>query len=547
VRYERFIDRHPEARGLAPIANIGLIAVGSVLLIACFNVAGLMLARSFERRRDIGVRAALGAGRWRLARALLTEGLLLAVIAGAAALLLAYWSASILSAFSLPAPIPQRLHFVTDWRLVGFAVLVSALAALIPSLAPIWQIARADLTQWSRAGQTAGAAGLGQRRTRRVFVLLQVAGSTLFLTTALMTATAFRGAWQLDPGFDVDRTAVLTVSPTSFGATPAAALATMRAVAARVAGAPGVEAVTVTDRAPYQLGVARQMQVSADGRDCASGGCTAMSITRIDRGYFSTSTRRVVAGTPSDADDSAQASSIVINQAAADRLWPGETPIGKSFRVDGVWREVRGVVTNAQPAQNVTESPTAFLPFERGGAGGSLAVIVRGHGDARALIAPMRDALRGIDPALPIQSIQTMDERMALPLWMPRTILGFFTICATLAVLLSTVGLFGVTYFAVNQRRREFGVRSALGASIADVRRLVLGETIRLAAPGVALGLAAAFGTMLIARATLPSVPALGLAPYGLAMVIQVLVALAAGWSPARRAAKAQPVEVLRE
>ena len=547
VRYERFIDLHPEARGLAPIAWIGLIAVGSVLLIACFNVAGLMLARSFERRRDIAVRAALGASPWRLARALLTEGLLFAVVAGAAALLLAYWSAFLLSAFSLPAPIPQRLHFVTDWRLVGFAVLASALAALIPSLAPMWQVARADLTQWSRAGHTAGGAGVGQRRTRRVFVLLQVAGSTLFLTTALMTATAFRGAWHLDPGFDVNRTAVLIVSPTSFGATPAVALETMRAVAARVASAPGVEAVTVTDRAPYQIGVNRQTLVSADGRDCASGGCTPMTITRIDRGYFSTSTRRVISGTASDADDAAAAVAVVINQAAADRLWPGGTPVGQSFRGDGVWREVRGVVTNAEPAQNVTESPTAFLPFERGGASGALAVIARGRGDARALLAPLRDALRRVDAALPIQSLQTMDERMALPLWMPRTILGFFTACATLAVLLSTVGLFGVTYFAVNQRRHEFGVRSALGASIADVRRLVLGETIRLAAPGVALGLVAAFGTVLIARATLPSVPALGLAPYGLAMVIQVLVALAAGWEPARRAAKAQPVEVLRE
>jgi predicted permease len=549
VRYERFVDKHPEARGLEPIAEVGLVAVGTVLLIACFNVAGLMLARAVERRRDIGVRAALGASRWRLTRSLLTEGLLFAAISGVAALLLASWSASLLSAFSLPAPIPQRLHFVTDWRLVGYALLGSTLAALLPALAPMWQVARHDLAPWARAGQTAGGGTFGHRRTRRAFVVLQVAGSTLFLTTALMTAVAFRGVLDLDPGFDVDRTAVLTASPTTYGDTDAEALLTMREVAARVARQPGVEAVTVTDRAPFGIGAPPRIDASPDGRDCADGACTPLIVTHVDEHYFAASHRRTVAGRPWPTGASLDPLSVVVNESAAQRLWPAGSAIGQSFRdvTANRWRVVIAVVSDASLGMTAAEGPSVFLPFEDDTRIGSIAVVARHRDSAAAVVGPMREALQAVDPSVPIQSLQTMRERMALPTWMPRTILGFFSVCALLAVVLSTVGLFGVTYFAVNQRRREFGVRSALGATLGDVRRLVVGETVRLAAPGVVLGLVAAFGTVMVARATLPAVPALGPWPYVLAALIQVAVVLAAGLPPARRASSTSPIEVLRE
>jgi hypothetical protein len=364
-----------------------------------------------------------------------------------------------------------------------------------------------------------------------------------------MTASAFRDAWHLDPGFDIAHTAVLTAGPAQYGATREAALETMRAVAERVAAAPGVRAVTIIDRAPYQVGYPVLLNASTDGRDCADGGCTRLTVTRVDRGYFDVSSRRLVAGQLPEPGHDLDSTRVVINEAAAGRLWPGRPAVGSSFKdaATGLWREVSAVVANTEAALGIAEPPLVLLPLDPAGAGGSLSVIARGDGPAASLVGPMRDALRSVDAALPVQSLQTMDERMALPLWLPRTTLGFFTVCAALAVLLSTVGLFGVTYFAVNQRRREFGVRSALGATVGDLRRLVLGETVRLAAPGVALGLALAMGTGLVAESLLTSIPAPGLAPYGLAVLIQVGVTIAAGWSPARRAASAAPVEVLRE
>ncbi|MEZ5320386.1 MAG: FtsX-like permease family protein [Vicinamibacterales bacterium] len=550
VRYERFVDRHPEARGLATVAGIGLLAVGAVLLIACFNVAGLMLARALERRRDLSVRAALGASRWRLARSLLTEGLVFATIGGAAALLLAAWSASLLSAFSLPAPIPQRLHFVTDWRLVAFSAVAALVAALVPALAPMWQLARTDLARWSRLGGTAGAGAFGQRRARRGFVLLQIAGSTLFLATALVTVNAFRDAWSIDAGFDADRTAVLTLDPAQYDVTPADALMLVAQMADRLRATPGVEAVGLTDRPPFAVGITPAHRISADGRDCASGGCETAGVIRADAGYFRTTARGPVAGDVPDAgpwrdrpDDVA-----AVNEAAAARLWPGQSPIGRSFKDDteGRWREVVAVLPDATVAFGRAATPQLYLPLSAADGAGGLGIIARGASDATALLAPMREAARAVAPTVPVQAVQTLAERVALPLWLPRTTISFFGLCALLAVALSTVGLFGVTYYAVNQRRREFGVRSALGASTRDVGRMIVAETLRLAAPGVLLGVLAAILVVVINRAALSGLDAPGPLPFVAAVAIQFAVTAAAAWSPARRAARANPLEVLR-
>lgn len=548
VRYERFIDRHPEARGLAPVAAVGMVAVGSVLLIACFNVAGLMLARSLERRREISVRAALGASRWRIARALLTEGLLFGAIGGAAALLLATWSADLLAAFSLPAPVPQRLHFVIDWRLLLYAAAVSLVASVIPALAPLWHVTRSDLAHWSRPGATAGADGTGQRRARRAFVLLQVAGSTLFVAISLLTLSAFRDAWRLDSGFDPDRTAVLLVDPIRYGAAPAEALRTTRDIAERVARVPGVTAAAVADRAPYQVGAQQRSQIAAERSDCTTAACQNVNVTRVDRTYFATTSRPLLAGrggpegpvTPDEA---------IISESLAARLWPGAVPLGQSVwdATSETWRTVVGVARDTQTSfLGQTATSEMYLPIEPTSVSAGLAVIVRTNGSARELLGPIRDVVASVDDALPVQSLQTMTDRMALPLWLPRTTLGFFSLCAGLAVILSSVGLFGVTYYAVQQRRREFGVRSALGATPADVKRQVLSETFRLSAPGTALGLAAAVGVAILARSALPAFPAFSLLPVVVAALLQSAVALAAGWAPAHRAAGANPVDVLR-
>ena len=230
----------PELRRIAQFAWIGLAVVGIVLLIACFNVAGLLLARATERQREIGVRTALGATRGRILRQLLVEGVLLAAISGAAALILAAWSADLLSAFSLPSPIPQRLHFVIDARIVGFTLALVALAGVLPALIPAVQASRSDVRQVMGSQPVIG---VRRSRVRNLFVLAQVAGSTLFLAAALLFVRSFWNAASFAPGFDVDHTLVLELNPASFGYDAERAQGLFGSLVERLRGVRGIEAV----------------------------------------------------------------------------------------------------------------------------------------------------------------------------------------------------------------------------------------------------------------------------------------------------------------
>ncbi|HET9371648.1 MAG TPA: FtsX-like permease family protein, partial [Vicinamibacterales bacterium] len=471
---------------------------------------------------------------------------------GVAALVLASWSSTLLGAFSLPAPIPQRLHFVTDWRLIAFSIGAALVAAVVPALAPVWQIARADLARWVRVAGTSDAGAFGQRRTRRVFVTIQIAGSTLFLGCALITAQRFFSAWQLDPGFNTADTAVLTIDPMQYGRSPERARELAETVAGRVRSTSTIAAVGVADRIPFYVGGFRNRMLSIDGHPCADGGCVTAGVYAIDAHYFETMAMPVVAGRTIDPGNARDVQgSAVISETTASALWPNESPIGRRFKDDtqGVWREVVGVVRDiTHRAPDEAKRPYIYVPLTAAASTSDLVIVARarpGLGSAAALPA-LRDAVQAVDPTLPMQSLQTMDERMALPMWLPRTTTGFFGICGALAVLLSTIGLFGVTHYTVSRRGREFGVRAALGATAGDMRRLVFGETLRLAGPGVVLGVLAIVVVVAIARATLPSVPVIGATPYLAAVTIQTLVTLLASWSPARRAGSSDPLEVLR-
>jgi len=549
VAYERFADGHPEVRALSPLATLGLGIVGVVLLIACLNVAGLVLARSMERRRDLSVRAALGAGRWRLARQMLTEGLVVAAAAGLAALLLASWSAPMLSAFSLPAPIPQRLHFATDWRLVGFAAALAVVAAVVPALAPIWQVARTDLARWIRVAGTTDTGAFSQRRTRRAFVLAQIAGSTFFLGLSLVFVMSFLRSWQTDPGFDTEHTALVTIDPASHGDEPDTARAVVGRIVEEMRAAPGVAAVTVADRIPFYVGFARPIDISLDGGDCDAGRCVPAASYAIGADYFDTLGIRLTAGRGLNPSDPSDLDAVVVSATAAAELWPNESAIGQSLKTqpDGRWRRVVGVAADVMHrAFDEAPRPHLYVPLGDDDYAGPLTLVARSSGDPAALVVQWREAVRAADPRVPPQLAQTMADRLALPLWAPRTAAGFFGICGLLAVVLSATGLFGVTYVAVSQRRREFGVRFALGAEPRDVRALVMRETLRLAAPGVAAGAAAAVVAGVAVASRVTGVGTFGPVALSLAVVLQVGVVLLAGWAPARRASASSPLEVLR-
>ncbi len=548
AEYVPISDGHPEARALGAPAAMAMGAVGLVLLIACFNVAGLILARSAERQRELGLRTALGASRVRLSRQLLVEGLVLASIAGAAALLLAYWSEALLGGLSLPAPIPQRLHFTMDWRMVTFTAAMVIVAAVVPVLTPAWRVFRTNPTEWLKAGTSGSVGGLAPARARRVWVSLQVVGSTVFLTLALMFVTSYVAGLRTDLGFNTRHVAMLHISPTNFAITPERQGALVTDLMSRLSTAPVIEHASLADRTPFQIGVNQTRLLSTDGRNCDQGGCVPVVASGVSAAFFDTMDIPLLAGRLFNDLSSADADTAVISAATAEALWPGRSPLGERIHESGAERprQVIGVVADIVLRLDRPNGLSLYRPITSGQLSAPVTVVARSRVDADTAAAVLRSTWRDLDPSLPPATVQTMDERMALPLWPSRVGAAFFATCGTLAVILVTVGLFAVTYYAVAQRTREFGIRLALGATGPDLRRLVLGESMRLIMPGLVVGLAASAALASLAQATLIGVSSLDPRWYVGAMALQVAVALVASWNPARRAARVSPQTTLR-
>jgi len=538
-------DGHPEVRGLAPFVWIAMSIVGIVLLIACFNVAALLLARAAERRREIGIRTALGAGRFRIVRQLLTEGLVLAILSGCAAIALAAWSGRLLEVFSLPAPIPQRLNLQIDARLIGFTGLMVLIAGVLPGLLPALQATRRNLVNSIRLG----APGDGRRsRARSVFVTAQIAGSTLFLATSLLFVRSFWNANEIDLGFNTNQLVVAQLDPSMHGLDGPRAEAFARDVVSRLSAVPGLT-VALADRAPFSVGFPRAAAVSTSNLDCIAPACKPTVSYAAGPHLFEVLGLPLRAGRGFTDDDLKTRSTIVINETMARRLWPGQSPLGQQVKI-GPSRtpaEVVGVVGDivpgymGRPPDAVFYQPIAPADFN------SFSVLVRTTGPEAAAINTVRDAVHAIAPAMPFASIAPMNEKLELQMWPRRTAAGFLVICGTLALLLATVGLFGVTYFTVRQRTREFGIRVALGAQPADVVRQVMAEGVKVAIPGAAAGLLLAF-----VAGGLTSRMLLGVSPgdpvsFAVTAAIELAVALAACAVPARRATQADPMVALRD
>jgi predicted permease len=545
VTFSRIADGHPTLASVRRIAAIGLAAVGSVLLIACFNVAGLMLARSVERQREIAIRSAIGASRARLITQLIAENGVLALLAAAAALVFARWSAALLSVFSLPAPIPERLLFPTDWRLFGYTALLAAAAAVIPAAAPAWHLVRSDVASWVK-GSGGTAAGRRQARARRLFIVAQTAGSTLFLAAALLFGESFANALTKRVGFDVDHTAVLQIDPGHYGYSIERSRRLLVDLRERLRHVPAVREIGIADRLPFFVGFARTRAISVDGRDCRVSRCPEADTYAVDAGFFRAMNVPIIAGRSFAPGDGPEA--VVASESTA-KLWSNGRAVGEIFREgpNARVRRIVGVVPDiAQRSLNEVIRPHFYQTVDSAEIDGPISVVLSTDGPPSALVGPMRDAVRALDPGLPVQSAQTMRERMALPLWLPRTIAGFFAVSGVVAVLVASVGLFGVVYYLVVQRAKEFGVRLALGATASTLRRLVVGEAVRLVTPGVVAGLAASMVLLSGARTVLFGISAASPRPYVVAAVVEWLIAIAASWLPALKAMRVDPLDVLR-
>lgn len=533
---------HPEQRALAGAAVVAMGAVGLVLLIACFNVAGLLLTRATERRREMAMRAALGASGGRLVRQLMVEALVVAGAGGLLALLFAWLSPPLLAAFSLPAPIPQRIDLSPDGRTVAFTLLLVIVGAVVPALFPARQAVRLDL-QAALASETGNATSShGRVRARRAFQVLQVAGSTLFLALAMLFGGSFRNMLSADLGFEGRQALIVTIDPQVHGRTAQQAESFVRELSVRVKADPRTRDVAATRGIPYTVGTDRGTTLAAGAADCRTVKCQPAQLFVVDPGYHQAMSIPLVGGRALSDADRLPGGGVVVNRAAAERLWPGRSPIGHTLTIGTTGETVPVVgLVNDVAARGIGRDPglQVYRAMRTEDYRDAVTFIVGTRGEPGPLVERVRREATALDASFPLQTIQTMQEHLSLPLWPGRVAAWFLSICGGIALVLASVGLFGVISYAAAQRGREFGIRMALGAQAASIYRLVFSEGLLLTGIGVALGLLAAVGAGNALQAGLVGVRASDPQPYLLAVLLQGVVALAACSHPARKATSA--------
>jgi len=532
---------------------LAMSIVGLVLLIACANVANLLLARGAVRRKEIGIRLALGASRARLIRQLLTENVLLSLLGGGLGLLLAYWLTYLMQGF---IPVLQynviNDFFAIDSRALLFTLVISLLTGLVFGLAPAWHASSPDVVPVLKGDVTVSQLGKRRRFTlRNVLVVSQVALSLVVLVCGGLFVRSFRNAQQMDPGFSAQDVLLLTANPQLIGYDETQNKDFFRRVVEGVSALPGVEAASAARLAPLGDSSNSSGPILKEGETLARGsaGRNIMN-TSVTPGYFKTLQIQMIEGRDfDDRDRKGSQRTVIVNQRMAQMLWPGESAIGKRIFVGTDDRdplEVVGVVKTGK-YRSLVEEPRPFYYYptmQRGP--GMMTFFVRSTGDPRALVSPVRSYIQTLDRRMPVFAIKTMPEHMTWALWAPKMAASLSLAFGLVALLLSAVGLYSVMAYVVSQRTREVGIRMALGAQGGDVLRMITSHGMTLAAIGVGVGLALA---LVLARVLLTML--IGISVYDLTIfltvpVLLVIVAFVACFFPARRATKVDPLVALR-
>ncbi|HWW77332.1 MAG TPA: ABC transporter permease, partial [Pyrinomonadaceae bacterium] len=531
-----------------PIAGIIMGIVGLVLLIACANIAGLLVARGAVRRRETAVRQALGASRARLVRQWLTESVLLGLAGGAAGLLLALWANDLVVSYASATPLAS-LDLGLDFRVLAFTLLVSAGAGIVFGLAPALQASRLDIVTALKTEDALARAGSRRSRLRAVFVTAQVTLSVVLLVCAGLFIRSLQSAHTIDPGFRVERALTVPVDLGLLRYKEDEGRAFYRELLARVSAQPGVESASLVRFA--QLGTSfAQGQVFAEGKTADGDEGTSTGFNIVGPRYLGTMGTRLVRGRDfTDADREGAPGVVVVNETLARMLWPEEDALGKRLSFEGAggpFYEVVGVARDGSYRSLGDRSrPYVYRPvmqsFEP-----KMTLVVRTSGEPTALAGAVRGQLRALDPNLPVADVRTLAEQFDLSLLPSRvaawTLGGF----GLLALALAAIGVYGVVSYSVAQRTREIGVRVALGASRRDVLRLVLGDGLKMVAAGLAVGLLLAFAATRLVAGFLYGVTASDPLTFAFVPLLLLTVALAAGYLPARRATKVDPLVALR-
>jgi len=544
----RIAQSPPDAMLIAMLSTLAL----AVLFVACANVAGLLTSRAPVRARELALRLAIGAGRGRLIRQLVTESLLIAVAGGVLGLGVGYAGMTLFRQIELPTDLPIAISFELDRRALLFSLAVSVASAVLFGLVPALQATRTDLTAVMKASDSV-APGRRRRWGRAVLVGGQVAVSVVLLVVALFMYRGFRQQLANGPGYRTDHLIMMTFDTGLLRYSDAQSRQFFEQVAERARAVPGVKTVTMTTSVPMANDSLGFETVVPEGFQFPPGKDNAtMVASRVDEYYFDTMGLTILQGRNFSADDSAEKPRVaIVNQQFAQHYWPNQDPIGKRLRAvgdDKAWVQVVGLAKTSKYIF-IAEPPTecVYFPY-RQKKPQAMIMLAQSAGDPAALAAPLRDIVRGLDANLPIYNVRTMEQ-----LYQMRAIGIFNVLVSTVAAMglmglaLSIVGLYGLVSFAATRRTREIGIRMAIGANRGAVSRMVLRQGIVLAVAGLVVGLVASVGAGELLQAAFPTGNDQR-DSAALLIVIPVVLAVTflAAYVPARRASRVSPMQALR-
>jgi len=553
-RFNRVVSLHAHLVGETGSMLLLLFgAVSFVLLIACANVANLLLAGAASRQKEMAIRTALGASRWRVMQQLLTESTILALAGGALGLLLALWGVALMTKL-LPQDFPRLAEINLDWRVLGFTLGASVLTGILFGLAPALQISRTDVQESLKESGRGASGSKRQNRLRNLLIVGEVALSVVLLAGAGLLFRSFLHLQSVNAGFTPQQ--VLTVRLTPSGpnySRDAVYMSFYSQVMQRISDLPGVQAVGAINTLPLGKGPTAGIRIEGAPLETRDK-WPSTNYRGVSSDYFRAMNIPVVQGRAFTERDTENAPLVmIVNQALARRDFPNENPIGKRINLGGnnpqgqpIWWEIVGVTADIRNLELREEATPEFYLSALQDTWTGMSVVVRTAVEPASLVPEVRRIVAEVDKSAPVSEVKTMEHIVDEAVTQPRFNLFLLGLFGGIALLLSAAGIYGVTAYAVAQRTHEFGIRMALGAQVGDVLRMILGQGMRLIAVGIVIGLVASFALTRLLKSLLFGVSVTDPLTFVAITLLLTFVALLACYIPARRATKVDPLVALR-